>query len=89
MNSGAAEPVHSGFVHMDVREDLPTSTNEGDDAVDVDDFDFDDPDFRRADWESSLQSESFGSFIDEELRMRNIMYINIMKNLKKSLNKQR
>ena len=56
MNPGVAEPVHSGYVHMDVHKDLLASTDEGDDAVDVDDSDSDDPNFRRADWESSLQS---------------------------------
>ena len=66
-NLGASEHVKSGYVHMDVHEEFATFTYDGDDEIDVDESESKDPNFRRADWESSVQLESFGSFVDEEI----------------------
>lgn len=60
-----AEQVESIDVHMEF-EEFQAFTYMGDDQIDVDELDSKDPDFKRVDWESTEDSESFGSFIDEE-----------------------
>ena len=52
---------------MDAYDEFAAFIDEGDDKADVDDSKSKDPNFRRAAWESSEQSESFGSFVDEEI----------------------
>ncbi|KAL5568681.1 hypothetical protein UlMin_025256 [Ulmus minor] len=54
-------------VHMNAAEEFQFSTEESDEEADVDESDSEDPDFRIPVWESSDQSESFGSFVDEEV----------------------
>ena len=54
-------------MHMNASEEFQAFTDESDEEADVDDSDSEDPDFRIAVWESSKQSESFGSFVDEEV----------------------
>ena len=54
-------------MHMDAYDEFDAFTDEGDNEANFDDFESEDPDFRRVAWESSEQSESFGSFVDEEI----------------------
>ncbi|KAL5571202.1 hypothetical protein UlMin_020799 [Ulmus minor] len=52
---------------MNAAEEFQFFTEESDEEADVDESDSEDPDFRIPVWESSDQSESFGSFVDEEV----------------------